>query len=150
MPLLQAVMKVSFFCAFMSAIWPTPEHCQETLRFHPIAFFLWRVAEKDDVIPLENPIVTETGETISEIPIAAGQVILPSICSYNRSVATYLSVGLVLFYHFRASGLQTSGVKTRMSGIPCASSSRISRSRRRSECSRMCKQGVFMLHPNLR
>ncbi|GJE88903.1 cytochrome P450 [Phanerochaete sordida] len=65
MPLLQAVVK-------------------ETLRFHPIASYLWRVAAKDDVIPLEKPIVTETGELISEIPIAAGQVVMPSLCTYNR------------------------------------------------------------------
>nr|BAL05188.1 cytochrome P450 [Phanerodontia chrysosporium] len=65
MPLLQAVIK-------------------ETLRYHPISSFLWRVAAKDDVIPLEKPIVTTTGETVTEIPIAAGQVIMPSLCSYNR------------------------------------------------------------------
>lgn len=36
------------------------------------------------MLPLSNPIVTATGETISEIPIAAGQVIQVSICAYNR------------------------------------------------------------------
>ncbi|EKM52322.1 uncharacterized protein PHACADRAFT_211594 [Phanerochaete carnosa HHB-10118-sp] len=65
MPLLQAVIK-------------------ETLRFHPIGSNIWCVASKDDVIPLEKPILTRTGETISEIPIAAGQVVVTSFCSYNR------------------------------------------------------------------
>lgn len=59
---------------------------QETLRFHPIVYHLTRTAGKDDVLPLSNPIVTATGETISEIPIAAGQIIHVSICAYNRYV----------------------------------------------------------------
>lgn len=57
---------------------------KETLRYHPIVYHLTRDAAKDDVLPLSNPIVTATGETISEIPIAAGQVIQVSICAYNR------------------------------------------------------------------
>lgn len=57
---------------------------QETLRFHSIVYHLTRQAGKDDVLPLSNPIETATGEVISEIPIAAGQEILVSICAYNR------------------------------------------------------------------
>ena len=47
---------------------------QETLRYHPIALGLPRIALKDDVIPLAYPISSTTGETIREIPIKAGQV----------------------------------------------------------------------------
>lgn len=59
---------------------------QETLRYHPIAFHIFREAGQDDVIPLAEPIRTETGEVISEIPVAKGQVIYADICAYNRSV----------------------------------------------------------------
>ncbi len=63
---------------------------QETLRFHPIVSYLPRVATKDDVIPLAYPIVSTTGETISEIPVHAGQVIFPSFMAYQRYVAGFL------------------------------------------------------------
>ncbi len=57
---------------------------QETLRIHPIATGLPRVALKDDVIPLAHPIVSSTGETVSEIPIKAGQVLYASFAGYQR------------------------------------------------------------------
>ncbi|TBU30193.1 cytochrome P450 [Dichomitus squalens] len=57
---------------------------QETLRFHPIALGLARVALKDDVIPLAYPIVSTTGETIREIPVKAGQVFSASFIGYQR------------------------------------------------------------------
>nr|VWO99056.1 FAD-binding FR-type domain-containing protein [Ganoderma boninense] len=57
---------------------------KETLRLHPIAYGLPRVAVKDDVIPLAYPIVSTTGETISEIPIKAGQVVYSSFAGYQR------------------------------------------------------------------
>ncbi|KAM5543945.1 hypothetical protein V8D89_002562 [Ganoderma adspersum] len=57
---------------------------KETLRFHPIATGLPRVALKDDVIPLSRPIVSTTGETISEIPVKAGQVFYASFAGYQR------------------------------------------------------------------
>ena len=47
-------------------------------------YHLPRLAVKDDVLPLSKPIITVTGEVISEIPIAAGQEIMVSICAYNR------------------------------------------------------------------
>ena len=61
---------------------------QETLRFHCIVYQLDRVAAKDDVIPLSYPIMTKTGEMISEIPVAAGQVVMIDIAVYNRYVYT--------------------------------------------------------------
>ncbi|KAI1785387.1 cytochrome P450 [Ganoderma leucocontextum] len=57
---------------------------KETLRFHPIVLGLPRVAVKDDVIPLARPIVSTTGETISEVPIKAGQVFYASFAGYQR------------------------------------------------------------------
>ena len=57
---------------------------KETLRYHNIIYHLARAAGKDDIIPLAYPIVTKTGDTISEIPVAAGQVIMPNVTVYNR------------------------------------------------------------------
>nr|BAL05189.1 cytochrome P450 [Phanerodontia chrysosporium] len=57
---------------------------KETLRYHPIVYHLAREASKDDVIPLAYPVTTIKGETVSEIPIAAGQIIMPNIAAYNR------------------------------------------------------------------
>ncbi|TBU30198.1 cytochrome P450 [Dichomitus squalens] len=57
---------------------------KETLRFHPIALGLARVALKDDVIPLTYPIVSTTGETIREIPVKAGQAFSASFVAYQR------------------------------------------------------------------
>ena len=54
------------------------------MRLHPIATGLPRVAVKDDVIPLAHPIVSTTGETISEIPVKAGQVFYASFAGYQR------------------------------------------------------------------
>ena len=59
---------------------------QETLRVHPIATGLPRVAVKDDVIPLAHPVVSVAGELISEIPIKAGQVLWTSFAGYQRYV----------------------------------------------------------------
>ena len=61
-----------------------PAHAQETLRFHPIAYHLHRVAAKDDVIPLSDPVSGVDGSVVSEVPISAGQPIIISICGYNR------------------------------------------------------------------
>ncbi len=61
-------------------------HLQETLRFHPIVTGLPRVATKDDVIPLAYPIISTTGEAISEILVRAGQIIFPSFMAYQRYV----------------------------------------------------------------
>ena len=57
---------------------------QETLRFHPIVYNIWRYAGKDDVIPLSDPVRGVDGTIISEVPVSAGQPIVISICGYNR------------------------------------------------------------------
>ena len=45
-----------------------------------------RAAVQADVIPLSKPIHSKSGDTISEIPISAGQSVLISVCAYNRLV----------------------------------------------------------------
>ncbi|KAA1474653.1 cytochrome P450 [Dentipellis sp. KUC8613] len=57
---------------------------KESMRVHPIVWYLARIAENDDVIPLAFPVTTKTGETISAIPISKGQGIQISISAYNR------------------------------------------------------------------
>lgn len=57
---------------------------KETLRMHPIVYQLIRAAGRDDVIPLAYPIVDKNGNTVSSIPVSAGQGIMISICSYQR------------------------------------------------------------------
>ncbi|KAI0745029.1 cytochrome P450 [Earliella scabrosa] len=59
---------------------------KETLRMHSIVSYLPRLASKDDVIPLSHPIVSTKGETITEIPVRAGQVIYTSFAVYHRHV----------------------------------------------------------------
>ena len=60
------------------------DRTQETLRLHPIATGLPRVAVKDDVIPLAHPIISTTGDPISEIQVKAGQVFYASFAGYQR------------------------------------------------------------------
>ncbi|KAH9894916.1 PAH-inducible cytochrome P450 monooxygenase PC-PAH 4 [Cubamyces lactineus] len=57
---------------------------KETLRVHPIAASLPRVATHDDVLPLAFPATTKSGETVNEVPIRKGQVVYTSLATYNR------------------------------------------------------------------
>ncbi|PIL34025.1 hypothetical protein GSI_03733 [Ganoderma sinense ZZ0214-1] len=47
---------------------------KETRRMHPIVVGLPRVAEKDDAIPLAQPITSTTGQVVTEIPTARGRL----------------------------------------------------------------------------
>lgn len=47
---------------------------KETLRVHPAVPNLERVSDREDVIPLRNPIIGTDGRVIREIHIDAGQV----------------------------------------------------------------------------
>ncbi|KZV76310.1 cytochrome P450 [Peniophora sp. CONT] len=58
---------------------------KEAMRLHPIVPAIERKAGQDDVIPLANPIVTKSGQTISSIPVQKGQEIQICIASYNRN-----------------------------------------------------------------
>nr|ADN06378.1 PAH-inducible cytochrome P450 monooxygenase PC-PAH 4 [Phanerodontia chrysosporium] len=57
---------------------------KETLRYHPIAFHLNRMASQDDVLPLAYPVMTTAGEKVTEIPVRKGQAIMPNLAAYNR------------------------------------------------------------------
>ena len=57
---------------------------KEVLRLHPIVYMLGRVAGRDDVLPLANPITNMDGEVVSEIPVPKGTNCIISIWAYNR------------------------------------------------------------------
>ncbi|THV07077.1 PAH-inducible cytochrome P450 monooxygenase PC-PAH 1 [Dendrothele bispora CBS 962.96] len=57
---------------------------KEVLRFHPIAISLFRNPDRDDVIPLQEPIMSLTGEKLTEVPVKKGQRIHIHIPTYNR------------------------------------------------------------------
>ncbi|KAJ4486289.1 cytochrome P450 [Lentinula aciculospora] len=57
---------------------------KESLRLHPIVPALIRQAASDDVIPLEFPVISESKEELSQIPVSKGQRVLVSISVYNR------------------------------------------------------------------
>ncbi|PBK75905.1 cytochrome P450 [Armillaria solidipes] len=58
---------------------------KESLRFHPVSYNVFRVSEKDDVLPLLKPIVSKDGKTMHEVPIPKGLQIITSIAAYNRN-----------------------------------------------------------------
>ena len=57
---------------------------KESMRLHPVVPILQRKATLDDVIPLAHPIMTNSGQSISAIPIRKGQEIQIAIPAYNR------------------------------------------------------------------
>ncbi|KAK7439364.1 hypothetical protein VKT23_017588 [Stygiomarasmius scandens] len=57
---------------------------KEVLRFYPIALALFRFSDRDDVIPLSEPIVSTSGDRLTEIPVKKGQRIHINIYTYNR------------------------------------------------------------------
>ncbi|KAK0186090.1 cytochrome P450 [Armillaria mellea] len=59
---------------------------KEVLRYHPLAYGLFREAAQDDVLPLAEPIITSDGQSCSKIPISKGQIIFASVYTYNRRV----------------------------------------------------------------
>ncbi|KAF7318959.1 Cytochrome P450 [Mycena chlorophos] len=58
---------------------------KETLRYHPVAFNNAREAVCDQVLPLSKPIVTKSGEMLTELPIAKDQIVVVSVAAYNRN-----------------------------------------------------------------
>ncbi|EEB92190.1 hypothetical protein MPER_09336, partial [Moniliophthora perniciosa FA553] len=56
----------------------------EAMRLHPIVSTLLRQADVDDVIPLQYPVVSASGEILSEIPVVKEQRIMVSVGAYNR------------------------------------------------------------------
>ncbi|KAI5986036.1 cytochrome P450 [Pisolithus orientalis] len=61
----------------------------ETLRLHPSIPDFERIAEKDDVIPLSEPVHTKAGEVLDSIRVAAGTLVAISTPSVNRSAAIW-------------------------------------------------------------
>ncbi|KAE9410968.1 cytochrome P450 [Gymnopus androsaceus JB14] len=57
---------------------------KEGLRLHPIVPSVAREAGSDDTIPLSYPVITESGEQLSQIPVSKGQRIVLNIGVYNR------------------------------------------------------------------
>ncbi|KAF5314792.1 hypothetical protein D9758_017507 [Tetrapyrgos nigripes] len=57
---------------------------KETLRLYPIVNFLSRYSDRDDVIPLSEPVISVDGEKLTEIPVKKGQRIHLHIFIYNR------------------------------------------------------------------
>ncbi|SJL09876.1 uncharacterized protein ARMOST_13257 [Armillaria ostoyae] len=58
---------------------------KESLRFHPVSYNVFRVSEKDDILPLLKPIVSKDGKVMHEVPIPKGLQIITSIAAYNRN-----------------------------------------------------------------
>ncbi|KAF5314795.1 hypothetical protein D9758_017506 [Tetrapyrgos nigripes] len=57
---------------------------KETLRMYPIVNTLFRYSDRDDVIPLSEPVISAYGEKLTEIPVKKGQRIHANIFIYNR------------------------------------------------------------------
>ena len=111
---------------------------QETLRYHCIVYHLNRVASEDDVIPLAYPITTSTGEVITEIPVAAGQVVMPNIAVYNRYDRPECE--LIQFTHDLSAVCQRSGVLMHTNGILRASSTASWTPRFKWACTPICRR----------
>lgn len=62
---------------------------KETLRFHPVAYNIFRVAGEDDVLPLSSPITTVSGKVLHELPIPKGMQIMSSVAACNRNTEMY-------------------------------------------------------------
>ncbi|KAG6330537.1 hypothetical protein ID866_8551 [Astraeus odoratus] len=61
----------------------------EILRLHPAVPELTRQLKEDDIIPLSGPVRTKTGETVNDIILARGNVVVIPIPSVNRSEAIW-------------------------------------------------------------
>ncbi|KAJ7869952.1 cytochrome P450 [Mycena olivaceomarginata] len=58
---------------------------KEVLRFHPVSYTSLREAARDEILPLSKPLVTKSGKTIMELPIAKHTVLVVSLAGYNRN-----------------------------------------------------------------
>ncbi|EKM50918.1 uncharacterized protein PHACADRAFT_128546 [Phanerochaete carnosa HHB-10118-sp] len=62
---------------------------RESLRLYPGLPYMERVATKEDVIPLREPVKLSNGKVVSELPISPGQVVLIPILSFQRMDSVY-------------------------------------------------------------
>lgn len=58
---------------------------RETLRLHPAAPYMERVAAKDDILPLRHAIMRKDGVEVNQVAIKAGQTIIIPIHSVSRA-----------------------------------------------------------------
>ncbi|KAK0460548.1 cytochrome P450 [Desarmillaria tabescens] len=57
---------------------------KEVLRLHPTIHSLVRMPSRDEVLPLAEPIRTQDGRTLNEVPVSKGQTVIASLYVYNR------------------------------------------------------------------
>ncbi|CCM01005.1 uncharacterized protein FIBRA_03053 [Fibroporia radiculosa] len=57
--------------------------CRETLRLNPPGVFISRVANRDTILPLAEPIIGVDGSLISEIPVVKGTEVIIGILGCN-------------------------------------------------------------------
>ncbi|KAG7093722.1 hypothetical protein E1B28_007374 [Marasmius oreades] len=58
---------------------------KESLRYHPVLIHILKMAMENDCIPLSQPIKTEDGKQIDQIPVRKGQKVFVSVPAFNRS-----------------------------------------------------------------
>ncbi|KAF7422500.1 hypothetical protein PC9H_010656 [Pleurotus ostreatus] len=73
-----------FTMAHLDSLVFTNACIKEVLRLHPIVSTLFRTADRDDILPLALPVITEDGQTMTELHIRKGQDFRLSVCAYNR------------------------------------------------------------------
>ncbi|THU89712.1 cytochrome P450, partial [Dendrothele bispora CBS 962.96] len=57
---------------------------KETLRIYPIIVAFSRYTDRDDVIPLDEPVVSANGGKLKEVPVGKGQRVHIDIAGYNK------------------------------------------------------------------
>ncbi|KAJ3994670.1 cytochrome P450 [Lentinula boryana] len=62
---------------------------KEALRLYPIVPNITREAQSDDVIPLEFPVTTVSGDEVFQIPVSKGQRVMLCLGMYNRLVQVW-------------------------------------------------------------
>ncbi|KAK7029935.1 cytochrome P450 [Favolaschia claudopus] len=84
MPLLNAFIKVLTPLQGNTCVTYITSLLQEVLRLYPAAALIQRIAVEDTVIPLANPIITASQQSISHVPVQKGQVLTLAVASYQR------------------------------------------------------------------
>jgi len=56
---------------------------KETLRVYPVVTEISRTPDKDDFLPLSNPIVGISGKVYKDLPVPAGTLVTVSTVGYN-------------------------------------------------------------------
>ncbi|KAF9235249.1 cytochrome P450 [Melanogaster broomeanus] len=83
-PLSSARGDSQFTAADFEAMPYTTAVMKEVLRYRSVTYHAVRVANRDDVLPLSQPITTESGKVINEVPVPKGTHIVASVATYNR------------------------------------------------------------------